>query len=184
MGKKHIVNDRWILSSRGQVWVETVIYTLIGLAVIGLLLGASKPKIEKMKDRAIIEQTIITINEISSKIYDVQIAPGNRRILDLKVAKGRFYINSSKDTIGWILDSAHKYSELGKEVSIGNLKIITKEGDPYNVEIYMNYSPVNITAGGAKNYVSYDSSPSPYRLSIENKGKLGNSKTNVDLKVD
>ena len=30
--------------------METVIYTLIGLAVIGLLLAVSKPKIDEMKE--------------------------------------------------------------------------------------------------------------------------------------
>ena len=43
---------------RGQIWVETVIYTLIGLTIIGLLLAVSKPQIDKQKDKALIEQKI------------------------------------------------------------------------------------------------------------------------------
>ena len=35
---------------RGQVWVETVIYTLIGMAVIGLVLAGALPKINEKKD--------------------------------------------------------------------------------------------------------------------------------------
>ena len=57
---------------KAQVWVETVIYTLIGLTVIGILLGFSKPKIDSMKDKIIIEQTIDLFERINSLILDVQ----------------------------------------------------------------------------------------------------------------
>ena len=36
---------------RGQVWVETVIYTLIALALIGTVLAFVKPKVEEMQDK-------------------------------------------------------------------------------------------------------------------------------------
>jgi len=167
----------------GQVWIETVIYTLIGLAVIGILLAVSKPKIEQMKDKIIIEQTIKSLNEISTRIYDVQIATGNKRIMDLKIAKGEFYVNASEDKIGWILVSNYKYSQLGKEVNLGNLVIVTKEGAPYSVEISMDYSPVNLTNRGLDDYVSFEGSPTPYKMSIQNNGKTGSSPTNVDLVI-
>lgn len=171
------------LDKRGQVWIETVIYTLIGLAVIGILLAVSKPKIEQMKDRIVIEQTIKSLNEVSTRIYDVQIATGNKRILDLKISKGVFYINSSRDKIGWILESNYKYSQLGRDVNLGNMIIKTTEGSPYIVEISMDYSPVNLTAGGKEVYASFEGSPSAYKMSIENLGRVGSSPTNVDLIV-
>ena len=60
------------MNKKGQVWVETVIYTLIGLAVIGLLLAVAKPKIDQMKDRALIDQAVEAMEAINSKIYEVQ----------------------------------------------------------------------------------------------------------------
>ena len=45
-----------INSKHGQVWVETVIYTLIAFALIGTVLTFVKPKIEEMQDSAIISQ--------------------------------------------------------------------------------------------------------------------------------
>ena len=45
-------------SRKGQIWIETVIYTLIGLALIGLVLAILTPKIKEFGDRQIIEQTI------------------------------------------------------------------------------------------------------------------------------
>lgn len=171
------------LNSRGQVWVETVIYTLIGLAVIGILLAVSKPKIEQMKDKIIIEQSIKSLNEISTRIYDVQIATGNKRVLDLKVSKGTFYINASDgaDRIGWIMESNYKYSEVGSEVNLGNMKVKTTDAGPYLVEMWMTY-PVNISNDGREDYASYEQSPTLYKLTIENNGKVG-FKTNVDLNV-
>jgi len=170
-------------NSRAQVWVETVIYTLIGLAVMGILLAVSKPKIEEMKDKIIIEQTITSLNDISNKIYDVQISPGNKRILNLKISKGRFYINASRNEIGWILESNYKYSELGKVVNLGNLKVLTEEAGPYLVTVSMNYT-TNLTYAGKEDYFDVEGSPSPYKLSVENLGTPGGQTiANVDLVV-
>lgn len=170
------------MSSRAQVWVETVIYTLIGLGIIGILLAASKPKIEEMKDKIIIEQTITSLNDISSRIYDVQISPGNKRILNLKITKGRFYVNASYDEIGWILESNYKYSEIGRAVSLGNLNVLTTEGSPYLVKISMKYS-INLTYSAQDTYFDVEGSPAPYVLSVENMGMPDGRLTNVDLVV-
>jgi hypothetical protein len=171
-----------ILNSRGQVWVETVIYTLIGLAVIGILLAVSKPKIEQMKDKIIIEQSIKALNEVSTRIYDVQIAPGNKRTLDLKVSKGRFYINATENRIGWILESNYKYSEIGRVVNLGNMEVKTVEGGPYIVEASVKYN-VNLTYAGGKDYVEKQQSPTVYKVTIENKGRIAGNINNIDLNV-
>jgi uncharacterized protein (UPF0333 family) len=36
-------------NKRGQIWVETVVYTLIALVMIGLVLAFAKPKIEELQ---------------------------------------------------------------------------------------------------------------------------------------
>ena len=43
---------------KGQVWIETVVYTLIAFAILGAILGFAKPKIEQLQDKSIIEQSI------------------------------------------------------------------------------------------------------------------------------
>ena len=52
----------------GQIWVETVIYTLIGIAIIGIVLAIAQPKIEAKKDEVIIEQAIESLGNIDEKI--------------------------------------------------------------------------------------------------------------------
>ena len=56
------------MESKAQIWVETVIYTLIALAIMGLLLALIKPTIEEKKDKAVIEQSKLILDDINKKI--------------------------------------------------------------------------------------------------------------------
>ena len=52
------------VKKRGQIWVETVIYTLIALVMIGTILAFALPKISEIQDKSTIEQSIIVIKDI------------------------------------------------------------------------------------------------------------------------
>jgi len=167
---------RWLDSRRGQVWVETVIYTLIGLAVIGLVLAGALPKINRTKDEIAIEQSIEALGLIDNKIYEVQTSSGNRRVINLDIKKGKLILDMEEDTISWILDSSFAYSEPGVPVSVGKI-IITTTGDekPYSIELTAEYG-LNLKYDdsdiGTK---QFDVAPTPYIFSIENSGKEDNS---------
>ena len=60
------MKTRKLLNTKGQIWIETVIYTLIIFVMIGLVLSFAKPKIEEMQDKAIIEQSIAMMKDIYS----------------------------------------------------------------------------------------------------------------------
>ena len=126
----------------GQVWVETVIYTLIGLAVIGILLAVAKPKIDEMKDSATIEQSIQVMDLVNEKIHAVRSAPGNRRVVDLKIGKGKFVVDNANDAIYWVIDNSRvEYSQVGEWVPIsGHMKVMTEEANPYTITLNMTYS--------------------------------------------
>ena len=111
---------------RGQVWIETVLYTLVGLALIGTILGLAKPKIDSYKDKAVIEQTLESMNLIDEKITSVMRAPDNVRIVDLKISKGEFQVLTEEDIITWTIDSKFQYSERGEEVKFGDVRILTE----------------------------------------------------------
>jgi len=49
---------------KGQVWIETVVYTLIAFAILSAILGVAKPKIEQLQDKSIIEQSIGILENI------------------------------------------------------------------------------------------------------------------------
>lgn len=158
---------------RGQVWIETVLYTLVGLALIGTILGLAKPKIDSYKDKAVIEQTLESLNLIDEKITSVMRAPDNVRIIDLKISKGEFSVLTKEDVISWKIDSKYQYSESGQEVKFGNVKILTEGLGPWTVTMRMNYTGmVNLTDRDKtdNNDLRLESSPTPYSLSVYSYG--------------
>src|SRR3989344_3264984 len=100
-------NMLFLFRRRGQIWIETVVYTLIGLALMGLVLAILTPKIKEFRDRSIVEQSIDSLNVIDSKINEILDAPGNKRKIELTIEKGRLAINASQNTIYFIIDEAH-----------------------------------------------------------------------------
>lgn len=157
---------------RGQVWVETVIYTLIGLAIIGLVLAGALPKINAKKDEIMIDQSIEALGMIDDKIYEVQRAAGNRRVISLDVKSGAFVIDMEEDTLSWVLESSFPYSEVGISIPIGRMNVTTTgEDKPWTVTLTTKYNmniKHNDQDAGKK---QFDASPTPYNFAIENDGK-------------
>jgi len=167
---------------KGQVWIETVIYTLIGLAVIGILLAVAMPKINSMKDKIAIEKSIESLDLINDKINAVRNAPGNRREISLDISKGKFIIDSENDKLIWEIPSSYKYSEPGVEVVNGNLKILTTESNPWTIRIWTDYN-VDITFDNTDtmNTKEFEKASTSYTFYIENMGLVDN-KVVVDLR--
>ena len=163
---------RLINSKRGQIWVETVLYTLIGLAIIGILLAIAKPKIDSMKDGFFIDNSIRSLGKIDAKIFDVRVAPTNIRNLPVEVSKGKLIIDAKNDVINWTIDSKKEYSEPGVSISLGRIRVLTTESNPWTVDLSMNYT-VNITYEGKDIVKVLEVSSTPYRLRILNNGSTG-----------
>lgn len=161
-----------ISDKRGQIWVETVIYTLIGLAIIGLVLAGALPKINEKKDEMIIGRTIEALGNIDDKVYAVQQAVGSRRVINLDIRKGSLIVNPVNNSVSWILDSSFAYSEVGRAVSFGNMDITTtSKGGNYEIKVEIVYA-VNLTYDGDDVRVKeFNVAPTPYRLVVENVGK-------------
>lgn len=154
---------------RGQVWVETVIYTLIGFAIIGLVLAGALPKINQKKDEMAISRSIEAIGEVDNKIYEVSRAVGNRRVINLEVRKGTFIIDPVEDTISWVLDSSFAYSEVGMTVPFGNINVTTSQNGEYEVTLKLGYN-MDLRYEGV-NEKRFDIAPTPYKVVIENAGR-------------
>lgn len=159
--------------SRGQVWVETVTYTLIALVLIGLVLSFTKPKIEEIQDRALIEQSVQVLKELDLSIQSsARGVVGNKPKIELSLKKGTLTIDSSNDTIIFKLKSRYEYSEANQAYEEGSLVIYTEElGKYYPTNITLNYSgEYNITYNGGENSKVLSNSPTPYSIFISNKG--------------
>jgi type II secretory pathway pseudopilin PulG len=177
-----IIGDKMksIKSKKAQIWVETVIYTLIGLTIIGVILAIATPAIERYKDQLVVEQTLSIMNDLDNTIKDVRDAgSGNRRIIpELVVKKGRIEIDSENEEIRYIMEGTRlEYSEPGVFIEQGSMKTYTEQiGDNknYNINISMDYSGVNVTYEGADKKKTFTSASVAYRLALTNKGTTGN----------
>lgn len=158
---------------KGQIWVETVIYTLIAFAMIGLVLQFVKPKIEEIQDQAIIEQSITVLRTLDSTIFEiVQGGAGNKRNIELKIKKGALTIDSTNDSLIFEIESKYEYSEPGKSVYQDEIEITNEKKSDLNlVTLARNYTDkYNITYNNAEIAKSITKSPTIYVLSISNQG--------------
>lgn len=155
---------------RGQIWIETVIYTSIAFVMIALVLAYAKPKVEEIQDRAIIEQSIKILEEIDNVISNVKIASGNQRIIELDIKKGSLKIDGINDKIIFELEGRCEYSEPEKDISVGDIIIRTEEKGELNlVTLTKDYSGTyGILYQNKDEEKSITKSPTPYKLLISN----------------
>lgn len=169
------------MNMRGQIWLETVIYTLIGLALIGLALAIITPKINGAKDRALVEQSMTALASIDDKILDAaDHAPGNTRIIDqFSIHRGSLIVDSSNDLIYFSIDGLTKpYSEVGVPIHVGHVTVLSQELQKTDsVLLTLNYTGVlNITYGSERAETIHQFAPAaqPYRFSVTNWGPQRN----------
>lgn len=161
-------------SKIGQIWIETVIYTLIALIMIGAVLAFVRPKIQEIQDKLVIDQTFDTLEEIDSQITSViNGGVGNKRIINVEIKKGEIKIDPANENITFTLrESNSLYSEPGETIKIGKIETTTIEtGKTSTVFLTLNYK--------AQYDIDYDTttspeilgkSPSPYKITITNQG--------------
>lgn len=159
---------------KGQVWIETVLYTLIGLTLIGIALGLIMPRINEAQDRALVNQAINSLSDVDEKISEVlERGSGNIRQAQFLMKRGELYVNSSSDEIVLVLSELDVlYSEPGVEIASGRVKIVSEEGQKTSTTyLKVSYS-ANLTYQGEDGTKKFSPAATPYTLSIENKGTI------------
>ena len=158
-------------SKKGQIWVETVIYSLIAFVMIGLVLTFANPKLQEIQDRTIIEQSIDIMEDLDTLISNIGI-PGNVRSIELNIQKGILKIDGESDSLIFEMESSAVYSEPGSEITHGEIIITTElEGSENLIVLNRDYSSqYNITYEGKDELKELSKSPTPYKLLISNKG--------------
>ena len=168
---------------RGQIWVETIVYTLIAFALIGLVLAFVKPKIEEIRDKGIIEQSISVLEEINLIINTLG-DPGNQRVINLRISKGELNIDGENDKLFFEIESRHIYSEPGENVTIGNIIVLTeKKGKINDVTLTKDYEEeYDITYQNLNELKKIGKTSTAYTLLIANKGDAS-GKTIINIEV-
>ena len=168
------------MKKKGQVWIETVLYTLIGLTLMGLALGFVMPKINEARDRALVEQAISSLSEVDGKISEtIQRGSGNVRTIEVTLKRGELYVDGVNDQVRLSISGlSAPYSQPGVEISSGNIKINSTKS---SVLLIVSYS-ANLTYGNQDIERKFTAASTPYKFTIENKGLTGDpAKTWVNI---
>ena len=133
-----------MVKKKGKVWIETVIYTLIALVLIGTVLVFAKPKIEQMQDKSLLEQSLQMMTEIDGIIRETAgSATGNQRKIEIGIKKGELTFDGINDKIVFQMQSDYEFSELGEKTFYGDFEIITEEtASTKTISITRDYSDV------------------------------------------
>lgn len=159
------------MEKKGQVWVETVIYTLIGLALIGLVLAIVTPRINQFQDRSAVEQSIDSLNILDAGINSILVAPGNKRVVDFSLKRGEIFFDVVNDEIIMVIDDSRvAYSEPGVPINIGRVTVLTEELENRNkITLTISYEH-NLTFDGFDGGENkFSRASTPYRFSLENR---------------
>ncbi len=169
---------------KGQVWIETVVYTLIAFAILGAILGFAKPKIEQLQDKSIIEQSIKMLGDIDSTIEEIQTASGNKREIELTIKKGALNVDALNNQIIFEIESKYTYSEPEIPITKGNIIILNnKIGKINKIHATINYAEkYNLTFADEDKSEKLAKSSAPYKLFISNEG-VENDLTKINFEL-
>ena len=175
------------MQRKSQIWVETAIYTLIGLTIISIILSLSLPQIEKMKDRETVKQTIVGLNRLNEKISEVREAPGSTRIFNLMISKGKIEIDPPNSTVVYKLENTRlQLGELGEKIKDGDVITETqKYGSRFNIILTLNVSRnTNLTYNNLDAKKTLQPGSTQYSIKIFNNGTIDSQKRYVvDLSI-
>ncbi len=170
------------MEKKAVIWVSTVLYILITIAVLSIAFAALKPRIDEMRDKAIIEQSIDMMGKIDETISQVQDTPGTRREVQINLKKGSLIFDCADKNIIWEFDSVTKYSEVGKEIDNGNIKIKTSDkagaSGVWTVTLTLAYeTEITFNGEALTTPKTINSAELPFTLFIENVASVINIKT-------
>lgn len=169
---------------KGQIWVETVVYTLIILVIIGILLSILQPVINKKKDQMLLQQSLRMMNEINNAVEDARYYGGGNSIpVDIELKKGQLKVIPLKDEISFTVRSEYVYSEINKTISKGKINITTLQKlNEYEISFVTSFAgKINVTYNGKEDEKVINPAPSPFKMYITNLGR--NTSTEL-VKID
>jgi type II secretory pathway pseudopilin PulG len=170
-----------MVKNKAQIWVETVLYTLIGISLIALVLTFATPKINEFQDKLVIEQSIETMQQFGKSIDSVADSGiGTRRNFNSFNLKRGELIISNGDPLDnkaeLVLEGLTYAYTQPTQMSTPSVTINEVKVSFDNVKVYTQIEPLTKTYRTTIVYsppIKFDSSlqlraaGTPYRLSIE-----------------
>lgn len=162
---------------KGQVWIETTLYTLIGLAIIGMVLTYALPKITSYQEKIVIEQSITSMVQFDEVVTNLlNSGAGNKRSFDISFKTGTLVIDPVQDNINFDIKELSKaYSEVGLPIVRGNILIKTiEDSKKYSTLLRLNYTNVTDIATEDGQIISLPPVSTGYRLWLTHNGTVNN----------
>lgn len=158
----------------GQIWIETVLYTLIGLVVIGVVLSFVVPRINERQETVLIEQTISSLRSLDEVILVVNDrGPGNVKSYEFLMKKGSLEIDGEDNKINIVLEGLKsEYSEFGEVINDGRVKILTSKGpSENNVTLTLEYDNIDLEFVNRDEKFTFPRAPTPYTFFIRSNSR-------------
>jgi type II secretory pathway pseudopilin PulG len=160
------------MKKEGVVWISTILYTMISLAIIGLLLSVIQPKISQVRDSIIIDQTKASLTKIDAIVLDVTGGTNSKQYSEFRLGKGNIIISGPNNSISWVYDAKYKYSEVNRTIRYASSIYETTDqiGDMYRITLKLNYSDIDLRYNDQETDKILQAGSIPYKLWFENKG--------------
>jgi type II secretory pathway pseudopilin PulG len=109
-----------------SVWVSAVLYFGIGITIIGIILAAGMPVVDRVRDKNIATQTKTVFYGFDKVIKEVaKEGGGSQRVMTVDLKKGNLYLDSTNDEISWNYTTKAVLSEPGIDIKEGPITIRT-----------------------------------------------------------
>ncbi len=159
---------------RGDTWISSVLYILLGLIVISILLASFLPLIDKMKDKNTFVQTKVLMSSLDDTIKETLEGVGSQREFFLDIQKGEFQIDSVKDEIRWKLFTKAKLMEVKQDFEKnvfkeGDLTVFADTTEGYALNVVLDYGDMGIDLDTTPGILSLKGQS---KLIIKNEGKI------------
>ena len=176
------------MEKKAVVWVSTVLYVLIGLAIMASLLAIIRPEIARLKDKFTIDQTVQSLNTLDDAILRAREAPGMKLNYRIRLDKGNLVIDGKNNIIYWQANSNYYYGGANKTIEVGKIKVFsTPYTNLWNTTLTLDYTGYNINMTvNDKSEPPKTLTPAglPYSIWIENKGLQASGMQQIDFTVE
>ena len=162
---------------QGQVWMETMLYTLVALGIISAVIAFAAPKIREAQEKAVIERGLDRLRTMDALILEVGTLPtDNARTLTLDIPRGMLVIDGVKEEIVLSIPEVRKpYSEVGIVVQDGRVQVLTTKTDKtHTITLTISYQAqnINVTSNAKERVQELTQAPTPYTLVIRNQASI------------
>jgi len=155
------------MKKKSQVWVSAILYVLIVVLAMTLILEATVPLINNMKDKTVFskqKELFLSLNDYFREIS--REGSGSQRTIPIYIDKGALAVEGGK--LKWQMETKSKIIEPRTKIDLGNL-VIASNADVKAYEFDKNLSNgtiimensmilVNITRiGNSTNQTDYES---------------------------